>query len=397
MNPREKLIAAAIGVLIAGVLAWFAMSWYFGQMELKQNQLDKLESEVKKKKTDQRNANLAAERLAKYEAQSLPPDAEVAKSLYEQWLLQIAAEVEPKLAAPTITAKAPAPVRGIFSRLSFTLKTQAELPQIIDLLYRIQRVDWLHRIDSLSLIPRNDSRLIDVTLTVSALSMRSAPRASKLTEVIAEKYKGTKLADYREPIVNRNFFGAPNRQPQLELTSSADAVIDRTFELQIKASDPDAFDRIASYSLVKADDMSAKLDPKTGKFTWRPKKKGEFAFEVAVKDDGYPNLSSDTKKLSIKVKDPPPRVAEGPKKPSFDDAKYTVLTAVIEDTGIAEIWLNVRPKGETRVFQVGDKFEIGSVKGEVSEIGVDDVLLMVDGKLRRLEVGDTLAMGDSKD
>jgi hypothetical protein len=396
MNPREKLIAAAIGVLIAGVVAWFAMSWYFGQLEQRENQLEKLQADVKKKKTDQRNANLAAERLAKYEAQSLPPDAEVAKSLYEQWLLQIASEVEPKLAAPTITAKAPAPVRGIFSRLSFTVKTQAELPQIIDLLYRIQRVDWLHRIDSVSLVPRNDSRLIDVTLTVSALSMRSAPRASKLTEVIAEKYKDTKLADYREPIVNRNFFGAPNRKPQLELPSSVDAVIDRTFELQLKASDPDAFDKIASYTLVESPDKSARLDPKTGKFTWRPKTKGEFAFKIAVTDDGYPNLRSEEKRLAITVKDPPREVAR-PAKSSFDDAKYTVLTAVIEDTGIAEIWLNVRPKGETRVLQVGDKFEIGSVKGEVSEIGVDDVLLMVDGKLRRLEVGDTLAMGDSKD
>src|SRR5207253_2850962 len=148
---------------------------------------------------------------------------------------------------------------------------------------------------------------------------------------------------------------------------------------------------------VKSADESAKLDPKTGKFTWRPKKKGEFAFEFAVKDDGFPNLSSETKRMLITVKDPPKEVAGPPKKPAFDDAKYTVLTAVIDDTGTGEIWLNVRPKGETRILQVGDKFEIGSVKGEVSEIGVDDVLLMVGGKLRRLEVGQTLALAESGD
>jgi hypothetical protein len=233
-------------------------------------------------------------------------------------------------------------------------------------------------------------------LTVSALSLRSAAPATELVEAVAEKYKESKLADYRDPIINRNFFGAPNRKPQIDLPSRTDATIDRSFELTIKGTDPDAFDKIASYQLEKSADESAKLDPKTGKFTWRPKQKGDFAFEFSVKDDGLPNLASETKRVLITVKDPPKEVARSPKS-TFDDAKYTVLTAVIDDTGTGEIWLNVRPKGEKRVLQVGDKFEIGSVKGEVSEIGVDDVLLMVDGKLRRLEVGDTLAMGDSKD
>ena len=396
MNARERLVAAAIGVVIAGLVAWFATSWYFGKLEARENSLQKLATEVKKKKAEQRNANLAAQRLAKYEERSLPPDAALAKSLYEKWLIQVAQDA--KLTGFEHTAKPPTPpVKNTFSRLSFTVKCQGELPQIVDFLYRLQRIDWLHRIDTMNLVPRNDSRKIDATLTISALSLRTAPRASELVEVVSEKSKDTPLAHYSEPIINRNFFSAPNRKPQLDLPSRTDAVIDRTFELTIKASDPDAFDKIASYTLVKAADDSAKLDPKTGKFSWRPKKKGDFAFEFAVKDDGLPSLTSEVKRMLVTVKDPKPpeRVAE--KKPSFDDAKYTVLTAVIDDTGTGEIWLNVRPKGETRILQVGDKFEIGSVKGEVSEIGVDDVLIMVDGKLRRLEVGQALAQADSGD
>jgi len=396
MNPRERLVAAAIGVLIAGVVAWFATSWYFGLVETRENQLQKLTSEVKKRNADQRAAQQASKRLADYERRSLPPDTTLAKSLYEKWLLQVASEVEPKLNVEIIGKPPTQPIKNTFSRLSFTVKTQAELPQIVAFLYRIQTVDWMHRIDTLNLVPRNDSRKIDVTMSISALSVKSAAPATELTEVIAEKYKDKNLAVYREPIINRNFFGAPNRKPQLDLPSRTDATIDKPFEQTIKATDPDAFDKIASYTLVKSADESAKLDSKTGKFTWRPKKKGEFAFEFSVADDGLPPLTSETKRMLITVKDPkPPDIA--PRKPSFDDAKYTVLTAVIDDTGTGEIWLNVRPKGETRVLQVGDKFEIGSVKGEVSEIGVDDVLLMVDGKLRRLEVGDTLAMSDSRD
>lgn len=397
MNPRERLIATLVGVAIAGVVAWFAFSWYLTELNAKTARLQKLTSEVRKKKLEERKAQQASQRLASYEERSLPPVAGEAKSLYEKWLLQIASEVQPELNL-VHTAKPPTPpVRNTFSRLSFTVRTQGELPQLIDFLYRIQRVDWLHRIDTLSLVPQNNSRRIDMVLNISALSVRTAPRASELTEIIGEKYKNTMLADYREPILNRNFFNAPNRKPQLDIASRTEAIIDRTFEQTIKGTDPDPFDRVGKFRLVKSDDPTAKLDPVTGKFTWRPKSKGEFAFEIAAEDDGLPAQTSDVKRLLVTVKDPPPRVAEAPRKPAFDDAKYTVLTAVINDSGAGEIWLNVRPKGENRILQEGDKFEIGSVKGEVSEIGIDDVLLLVDGKLRRMVTGDTLAASSSGD
>src|SRR5215203_5834909 len=97
MNPRERLVAAVIGVVIAGVVAWFAASSYFGQLEKAENDLQKLTSEVKKRNLEQRAAQQAAKRLAQYEQISLPPQAELAKSLYEKWLQQVAAEVEPSL------------------------------------------------------------------------------------------------------------------------------------------------------------------------------------------------------------------------------------------------------------------------------------------------------------
>jgi hypothetical protein len=395
MNPREKMIAAAIGVVLAGVLAWFALGWYFGEIDAREQKLQTAKSDLAKKKTEQRNAQLASKRLASYEERSLPPDPELAKSLYEKWLLQIAAEVEPKLpATPSIVGKLPSPVvKNTYSRLTFTVKLRGELPQVVDFLYRLQRVDWLHRIDSMNLTPQNDSRLIDVTLNISALSVTTAPRVSELKELVGEKYKDGSLADYSEPILNRNFFGAPNQPPQLDLASRTDATIDRSFELAVKATDPDVFDRV-QYEMTASGDPSAKFDPKTGKLSWRPRAKGEFKFEFQAKDDGLPPRSSPPKTVTITVKDPP-KVVEGPKKPGFDDAKYTVLTAVIENTGEGEIWLNVRPKGETRVLQVGDKFQIGTVKGEVSEIGTDDVLLLIDGKLRRLEVGQTLVAAET--
>jgi hypothetical protein len=398
MNQRERLIAFAVGAVILALVGWYVQSWYFTRLEKKNDDLAALEAKLKKNQAEHRKIQQASKRLAEYEERSLPPDAEVAKSLYEKWLLQTAAEVQPKLNV-TITAKAPTPRgKNNISRLGFTVRTQGELPQLIDYLYRIQRVDWLHRFDTINFVPRNDSRNIDLVLNISAVSVGTAPRAGELKEIVGDKYKTAALADYLDPLIERNFFGAPNRKPQLDFPSRTDAVIDRSFEQTIKANDPDGFDHV-TFDLVKSADPSAKLDPKTGKFTWRPKKKGEFVFEIAAKDDGLPNKTSEVKTFKVVVNDPPPPKVERetPKKPTFDDAKYTILTAVIDNSGVGEIWLNVRPKGENRILQVGDTFQIGSVKGEVAEIGVDDVLLLVDGKLRRMVVGQTLALSDVSD
>ena len=396
MNPREKLVAVGIATVISALLAWYGVFGYFRQVDAKERTRDSLATEVKKKQKEQRNSQLASKRLADYEERSLPPDSNLAKSLYESWLIKTTQET--KLSDVTITASPKALVKNTFYRLTFKIKARGELPQLVDFLYQFQRTDWLHRIDSMHLTPLNDSRQIDADLTISALSVNTAPASDELEERASEKMKAIPLTDYRDPIINRNFFGAPNRQPQLDLPQQLEAVVNRTFEYSVKATDPDGLDHV-SFKLAETSDPSAKLDSETGKFTWQPKEKGEFAFKIVASDDGLPSQTSGSKLVKVTVKDPPPKIEAKvePKKPGFDDAKYTVLTVVIDKTGVGEIWLHVRTKGETRILQSGDKFAIGSVKGEVSEIGVDDAILLIDGKLRRFTVGQILASTDATD
>jgi hypothetical protein len=131
------------------------------------------------------------------------------------------------------------------------------------------------------------------------------------------------------------------------------------------------------------------LDPASGKLSWTPRTNGKYEFLVRATDDGWPAKSSKDELLVVTVEDPPP-VVEPPKKLAFDDAKFTVLTAVIDMSGTGQIWLTVRPKGQTLKLGVGDKFEVGSVKGTIVSIGDGDFTFESDGKEHKLTKGGIL-------
>src|SRR4029077_10403922 len=74
----------------------------------------------------------------------------------------------------------------------------------------------------------------------------------------------------------------------------------------------------------------------------------------------------------------------------FDYAKFTMLTALLDVDGQGEIWLHVRPTGQMVTLHAGDRFEIGSVKGTVSQISENDFCFDFEGKRRKLAKGELL-------
>jgi len=92
--------------------------------------------------------------------------------------------------------------------------------------------------------------------------------------------------------------------------------------------------------------------------------------------------------------DPPPRDDRPPepKPPGFDIAKYTKVTATIAEDGRPEVWFGIKPTGKRLVLYEGDPFEVGPVSGTVVKIEPRRryVIIEVDGRQHRLELGDSL-------
>jgi hypothetical protein len=384
MNSRERLLSIVIGSVLLIVVGFIYMQYVMGQFSTRSDQIAKLESDIAKAKKDIFAGQLAMKKISEYETRSLPPDVEAARTQYQDWLLS---EIQKAgLLAPDVDFKSSMPEGDLYVRQTFAVGTKGTLPQVVDMLHAFYSVDWLHRITQLRLKPIKDSKLLDVTFSIEALSLRKAKETAQLE---LRPSKRLKLADrkaYQEAISSRNLFGPPNNAPKITVSGSKDVYLGRAADLTVKGTDPDARDKVR-YRLVKAPDESAKFDEQTGRLTWTPREKGQYEFIFEGIDDGLPNKTSNTEKIVLTVSDQPP-----PQKPQleFDHARHTVLTAVLDLDGRGEIWLHVRPIGQTVKLHAGDQFEIGSIKGTVDEIGQYDFSFKSDGKLRKLAKGDVL-------
>jgi hypothetical protein len=221
---------------------------------------------------------------------------------------------------------------------------------------------------------------------IEALSLKKAASVDKLEERDSDRLALKQRDAYYDAIVGRNIFGPRNNEPKLEVTGPLEVYLGRTAELTIKGNDPDPLDQVFM-NLVQSAAEDAKLDSVTGKLLWTPKTAGTFEFVVQGTDDGFPALQSKPEKLVVTVKEQKP---PEPKGLEFDVAKFTILTSILSVNGQGEIWLHVRPTGQIVMLREGDKFEIGSVKGTVSQIGEYDFLFDFEGKRRQLARGEFL-------
>src|SRR4029079_15760185 len=162
--------------------------------------------------------------------------------------------------------------------------------------------------------------------------------------------------------------------------------LNREVDLTAKFEDPDYLDQV-QFQLVNTASPDAKLDPGTGKFTWKPSEVGTYEFEIEGTDDGFPTRRSKPVKVVVNVKEQPPPTDRAT---TFDFAKFTMLSAVLDVDGRGEVWLHVRPTGQMVMLHQGDQFEIGTVKGTVSEIGEYDFSFDFEGKRKKLGRGELL-------
>ncbi len=398
MNFRERYVLIGICSFIALTLGYVAFRSISGMFAYRYSEVERLEREVKDAKRQALAGELAKRKIVAYEARSLPSQPEVTQREYQNWLLtqiQKAGMSEPKVSFKSQVGRA----GDFFVKQEFTVAAKGKLPQVVELLHAFYSQDWLHRLTRLSLQPIKDSKLMDVSLTVDTVSLKNGKDAQQLEPRPGKRLLLADSQAYYDTIVGRNLFGPANNAPRVSVSGVKQVYLGRTAELTVRASDPDPLDKAFTYRLVESASKSAKLDPATGRFTWTPSEPGDYEFIVEATDDGFPAKPSRPEKFVLNVT--PQRretiVDDGFK--GFDHSKFTILTTVLDIDGQGEIWLHKRPAGEMLKLHRGDKFEIGSVKGTVAEIGQYDFSFDSEGKRRKLENGHSLfsarVVGDS--
>jgi len=388
MTPRERNLAIIVGAMAVLLVGWFVQQGISKSFQTRKNQIADLESKISTQRLAAMQSAAAAKRKSEYEARSLPSEAPLARSLYQRWLLEKVQQAN--IDKPLVSAVSSREEGKTLTRHQFNISGRARLDSVVKLLYEIHSANTLHRISRLAIRPVKDSKDLDLQMTVEALALSSAPPDGKLPTDVSPKLADRKLEDFLKPIEERNLFGPQNQAPQFASIRPT-LQTNRSADFSVKATDPDKLDKV-TYRLVESADSTASVDPATGRFRWTPRKAGTYEFVVEAIDDGIPSKKSQ-QTVRVVVSDPPPPPAPPPPPPmrlAFDDAKFTVLTGIVSVGGESEVWLFVRPKGQTLRLQTGDKFEIGSVQGEVASIDLNSFSFIADGKLRRLDKGGIL-------
>jgi hypothetical protein len=376
------VVGSTFGMIVV-LWAYFTITRMF---TYRKGEIEKLEAALTTERRLERETLNADFRMRSYQERSLPPKAQEAKTLYSAWLIELFEKAG--MQQPAVNSGKSKVEKKLYSASVFTLTAKGTLPQVVKMLHGFYSMDYLHRITKLHITPIKDSKNLQVVMDVEALSLELAPPAAVLKERPSTRLTLPKQEDYVRIISERNIFGAANHAPQIAILTEQKATRGRTVDFSLRGTDPDKFD-ILTYKMVKSGASDARLDA-SGRMSWTPKTKGKFEFVVRATDDGWPALSSKDQLVTFTVEDPPPPPPEPPKKLAFDDAKYTILSGVIDTSGVGQIWLSIRPKGQTLKLGVGDKFEVGSIKGTVTSIGDGDFTFEQDGKERKVSKGGIL-------
>lgn len=395
MSKREKILAIGVGALLVLAIVFYAGKRITEGNRTRRASISALESEVRKKRADVVFGQLTADRMSVYERRSLPHDPEVARSQYQTWLLKLVTETGFEDANVTTTTTRA--ISDVYQQFSFTLSGRGDLKQLVEFQHKFYSTDCMHRIRRLHVKRIPDTRRMDISMTVDAISIGTAPETKDLEEKTLDRLPHGDLTAYWSIILGRNFSGLPNNTPRLELAEETKAYTNEPVVFVARAQDNDDLDSLRFFLEEGSSPDGAEFDPETGEFRWTPTEPGEYEMVVGVMDDGWPSKSI-SQKIKLNVTDRPPEEPEEPMeepKPSFELARFAYVTATTAANGRWQAWINLRTEGKTLLLSEGDEFQVGQVTVRVERVTQDLVELAADVLERRFQVsaGQNLAEG----
>lgn len=373
MTQRERFLAIAVGGLMLAIGLQWAFTKHRTAVKQRTNLITNLEQQKQRLQEELLQGAYADRQMGEYVIRSLPSDAERAKSDYQKWLLDLVQThgIANAVVDPTTSI----PMGDLYERYGFSLTGKASLPQVTSLLHDFYAKDYLHRVMKISVTP---SRTGDLTLKmdVDGISLKSAPKTNEPSKQTSWKVN-PEIAEYRDAVLNRNFFSPPNEPPKFGGSNQVDVVVGKETRTEIKFSDPEGHQ--VNYTLVGNSPDFIELDSRTGSLKVNPTETGKHELLVRATDNGFPSRSVE-QPLILVISDPPPPLEPEKPKPEFDDSKQTVLTGLVQGRDDWMAWMNIRTRGETLKLRVGDGFEIGSLKGTVIEVTQRFAVLEIDGR-----------------
>lgn len=219
MKMREKiLLALFMGAVVVVAGRGIVSEAFFGPIEQREARAADLRRKIEQHKLEQARVQAAQRQLANWADQSLPPDASVASTLYQNWLIDLANSS--KLHDPVVTPNRVSPEGDAYLRVPFTVRAEAELGRLCDFLYSFYQTDLLHKITRIDVesSDHSDNPNLQVTVQLEALALNNAESRNTLFNTASDGQPVTKLLaqprEGYETIVDRNLFVRGYKPPR---------------------------------------------------------------------------------------------------------------------------------------------------------------------------------------
>lgn len=215
MTPRMKWLLLACG----GIFGLYGAdstyrSWVEQPHQELTARLDALQTDLNESKQQQMVAQKVGRRLEEYSQRALPADPQLARSLYQEWLLDLVDRHQ--WTAASIDAAQPVPIEirsrtkkgkrvRVGYRIDYSLRSQASLAKFAALLDDFRTSGHLHKIKSLAINPIGSEGRLDANLTIQVLCLEAASHESTLGDwsMLPDAREGLKPAT---GFVRRNLF-----------------------------------------------------------------------------------------------------------------------------------------------------------------------------------------------
>jgi hypothetical protein len=214
MNKRERILAAAVLLLVALLGGRALLGRYTDAVELRRNQVSAAKSRLSDAERALAQGREAMHQVEAWQARSLPEDREKARSLYKAWLLEKAKDAG--LSVEDITPSPRTTPSSAFTSIGYQIEGTGSLSAVAAMLYEFYRSPQLHQITRLRLGRPPGATQMNVTLEVEALSLPGAVATDKLPEGESKRLKLASVAEYQKNLTERDLASVytPPRPPR---------------------------------------------------------------------------------------------------------------------------------------------------------------------------------------
>ena len=191
---------------------WWGLGKYKTANQRRNNEIANLQNTQERLHEQRMQGEYANRQMGEYLIRSLPGNRQKARSQYKAWLLSLLQkhELTGRSVDPTSSRK----TDDVYQEFTFRVQGRTSQEQLVRLMYDFYAKDYLHRIRNLSIRPTRDSDFaVEMTVDVLALDIASESHP----EPTKQSYRvENELSEYRDAILNRNFYSPPNQAPRYE-------------------------------------------------------------------------------------------------------------------------------------------------------------------------------------